>query len=101
MAHKTGLGLGGLSTLYFLWGKSTPANENEKQNDALPAAKLHSGLVFKCGVSSIPHDDKKFKGGEDAWTTCDKMIAVADGVGGWANRGVDPGLFAKQLCKDI
>ena len=29
------------------------------------------------------------------------MIAVADGVGGWANRGVDPGLFAKQLCRDI
>lgn len=29
------------------------------------------------------------------------MIAVADGVGGWAERGVDPGLFSKQLCKDF
>lgn len=29
------------------------------------------------------------------------MIAVADGVGGWARQGVDPGLFSKQLCKDI
>lgn len=29
------------------------------------------------------------------------MIAVADGVGGWAERGVDPGLFSKQLCRDI
>ena len=24
---------------------------------------------------------------------------VADGVGGWANRGVDPGKYAKSLCK--
>jgi protein phosphatase PTC7 len=29
------------------------------------------------------------------------MIAVADGVGGWAERGVDPGLFSKQLCRDF
>jgi len=29
------------------------------------------------------------------------LIAVADGVGGWADRGVDPGLFSKQLCRDI
>jgi len=26
---------------------------------------------------------------------------VSDGVGGWANQGVDPGLFSKQLVKDI
>jgi len=26
---------------------------------------------------------------------------MADGVGGWARQGVDPGIFAKQLCKDI
>ena len=24
---------------------------------------------------------------------------VADGVGGWTNRGVDPGKYAKFLCK--
>jgi protein phosphatase PTC7 len=52
-------------------------------------------------VCNIPHDDKRYKGGEDAFTTSPKLIAVADGVGGWADRGVDPGLFSKQLCKDI
>ena len=31
----------------------------------------------------------------------DKLIAVADGVGGWASEGIDSGLFSKQLCKDI
>jgi len=42
-----------------------------------------------------------YKGGEDAYAACNTLIAVADGVGGWANRGVDPGLFSKQLTKDI
>ena len=58
-------------------------------------------LSFKGGVSIIPHDDKVAKGGEDALTASKTLIAVADGVGGWARRGVDPGLFSKQLTKDI
>lgn len=28
-------------------------------------------------------------------------IAVADGVGGWADSGVDPALFSKELCRNI
>ena len=53
------------------------------------------------GVANLPHDDKVYKGGEDAFTASERLIAVADGVGGWANKGVDPGLFSKQLTKDI
>ena len=52
-------------------------------------------LRFKGGVANIPHDDKVYKGGEDAWTASPRLIAVADGVGGWATKGVDPGLFSK------
>ena len=52
-------------------------------------------------MANLPHDDKVYKGGEDAFTASEKLIAVADGVGGWARQGVDPGLFAKQLTKDI
>jgi serine/threonine protein phosphatase PrpC len=29
------------------------------------------------------------------------MVAVADGVGGWADSGVDPALYSKQLCRNI
>mmetsp|Transcript_44260 Transcript_44260/g.42958 ORF Transcript_44260/g.42958 Transcript_44260/m.42958 type:complete len:168 (+) Transcript_44260:206-709(+) len=29
------------------------------------------------------------------------MIAVADGVGGWNDRGVDPALFSKELCQHV
>jgi len=51
----------------------------------------------------IPHDDKKFRGGEDAasHSTTDDMLVVADGVGGWANKGVNPGLFSRKLTQTI
>ena len=45
--------------------------------------------------------EKRDKGGEDAWAASKSFLAVADGVGGWADRGVDPGLFSKQLTKDL
>ena len=31
----------------------------------------------------------------------DNFIAVADGVGGWAESGVDPAIFSRRLCKLI
>ena len=58
-------------------------------------------MIFKSGVALLPHDDKVAKGGEDAYTISDRLIAMADGVGGWAEEGIDSGLFSKQLTKDI
>jgi protein phosphatase PTC7 len=29
------------------------------------------------------------------------MIAVADGVGGWNDYGVDPGIFSRELCGHV
>ncbi len=31
----------------------------------------------------------------------DSLIAVADGVGGWNDVGVDPGLFSRELCANL
>ena len=45
-----------------------------------------------------PHFQKRHKGGEDAATLCPTMLAVADGVGGWAESGVDPAIYSKRLC---
>jgi len=28
-------------------------------------------------------------------------LAVADGVGGWAESGVDPAIFSRRLCVNI
>jgi len=49
----------------------------------------------------IPHPDKIAKGGEDAYYIGKNILAVADGVGGWAEIGIDPGKYSKELCKHI
>lgn len=49
----------------------------------------------------IPHPEKAHKGGEDAKCHNSKMLTVCDGVGGWANHGVDPGKYSKQLAKNM
>ena len=48
---------------------------------------------------SLPHPDKAYKGGEDAGFVSEKLLAVADGVGGWAESGVDPALYSKKLIE--
>jgi protein phosphatase PTC7 len=57
--------------------------------------------VFNAGVFLNPHFEKRHKGGEDAATLSSNLIAVADGVGGWAANGVDPANYARRLCKLI
>eukprot|EP00286_Rhodomonas_abbreviata_P025743 CAMPEP_0181306896 /NCGR_PEP_ID=MMETSP1101-20121128/10561_1 /TAXON_ID=46948 /ORGANISM="Rhodomonas abbreviata, Strain Caron Lab Isolate" /LENGTH=419 /DNA_ID=CAMNT_0023413017 /DNA_START=36 /DNA_END=1295 /DNA_ORIENTATION=+ len=55
--------------------------------------------------SNIPHPDKKDKGGEDAFVIrhCNGafLMAVLDGVGGWAKVGVDPAAYARTLAMRI
>lgn len=57
--------------------------------------KLH--VLF--GVSSAPHPDKAARGGEDAFFADETTGAfgVADGVGGSAGEGADPGAFSRAL----
>lgn len=33
--------------------------------------------------------------GEDGYFGCDNMLSVIDGVGGWIDHDVDPGMYAK------
>ena len=41
---------------------------------------------------------KRHKGGEDAATLTDRVLAIADGVGGWAESNVDPAKYSRRLC---
>lgn len=52
-------------------------------------------------AACLPHPAKAESGGEDSYFACDssRSFGVADGVGGWAEAGVDPGLFARRLLK--
>jgi len=52
-------------------------------------------------VCVIPHDDKKDKGGEDAYFISDDgmIMGVFDGVGGWSEVGVDPREYSNKLSE--
>ncbi|XP_027361970.1 probable protein phosphatase 2C 80 [Abrus precatorius] len=60
------------------------------------ALKMYSGSCY------LPHPDKEETGGEDAHFICtdEQAIGVADGVGGWADVGVNAGLFARELISN-
>jgi len=53
---------------------------------------------FNSGVYINPHYAKRYKGGEDAACLTSHLLCVADGVGGWAESGVDPAIYSKRLC---
>lgn len=56
-------------------------------------------MRFAAGASMLPHPDKEHRGGEDAYFihSSEYCLGVADGVGGWAEVGVDPGLYSREL----
>jgi protein phosphatase PTC7 len=56
---------------------------------------------FEHAFHMSPHPEKAYKGGEDAVFTSDNVLLVADGVGGWAESGVDPALYSKRLAKIV
>ena len=57
--------------------------------------KLNTGLFMN------PHPAKAHKGGEDAAAITDNILSLADGVGGWAESGIDPAKFSRELCTNI
>eukprot|EP00898_Chlorokybus_atmophyticus_P002445 jgi/Chlat1/3200/Chrsp22S08806 len=58
-----------------------------------------TGMQLYSAASMLPHPAKARRGGEDAYFIADDGVAigVADGVGGWAERGIDAGLYAREL----
>ncbi|KAF5180768.1 phosphatase PTC7-like protein [Thalictrum thalictroides] len=59
-------------------------------------------LKLLSGSCYLPHPDKEETGGEDAHFICvdEQAIGVADGVGGWADLGVDAGQYARELMSN-
>ncbi|EFJ52734.1 Serine/threonine phosphatase, family 2C [Volvox carteri f. nagariensis] len=61
-----------------------------------------ANLVLTAGAFVLPHPDKMHKGGEDWYFIAKnrRAVGVADGVGGWAEVGVDAGAYARQLMRN-
>lgn len=57
--------------------------------------------IFNASSHCIPHPDKRATGGEDAVFTSSRILVVADGVGGWSEKGIDPSKYPKNLVKNI
>ncbi|GAB4847113.1 hypothetical protein Ancab_026123 [Ancistrocladus abbreviatus] len=59
-------------------------------------------LTLVPGSCYLPHPDKEDTGGEDAHFICEEeqVIGIADGVGGWADVGVDAGKYARELMSN-
>lgn len=66
--------------------------------------KISAGKTLKLlsGSCYLPHPDKEDTGGEDAHFICvdEQAIGVADGVGGWADLGVDAGQYSRELMSN-
>ncbi|KAL9229441.1 hypothetical protein vseg_004907 [Gypsophila vaccaria] len=71
-------------------------------NSADSSACNHVDLKLKSGSCYLPHPEKVKTGGEDAHFICEEkqVIGVADGVGGWAEVGVDAGFYARLLMSN-
>ncbi|XP_008798754.1 probable protein phosphatase 2C 55 [Phoenix dactylifera] len=75
--------------------------EEQPENSSVSSNEKKLGdktLKLLSGSCYLPHPDKEETGGEDAHFICDEQaIGVADGVGGWADLGVDAGQYAREL----
>ena len=64
-----------------------------------PPGAAAGSLYLRSEWCIVPHPEKAHRGGEDACFVSPRTLGVADGVGGWANKGVDAGIFANALMK--
>lgn len=71
-------------------------------NDECRKTPCDETLRLVSGSCYLPHPDKEDTGGEDAHFICpeEQAIGVADGVGGWANLGVDAGQYSRELMSN-
>lgn len=76
---------------------TTPEKKTNKEENRWP-------LRFSAGAAMLPHPDKVHKGGEDSYFIAENEessgisgVGVADGVGGWADLGVDAGEYSRLL----
>ncbi|XP_068642640.1 probable protein phosphatase 2C 26 [Aristolochia californica] len=89
----------------FYSGNTCNFNQIFKRKGSLCCAPSMSGqslseVSFSAGTHVIPHPGKVDRGGEDAFFVSSYnggVLAVADGVSGWAEEDVDPSLFPKEF----
>eukprot|EP00026_Physarum_polycephalum_P011632 Phypoly_transcript_11870.p1 GENE.Phypoly_transcript_11870~~Phypoly_transcript_11870.p1 ORF type:complete len:325 (+),score=32.36 Phypoly_transcript_11870:183-1157(+) len=89
--------LGALSVALYSTTKRCESEADQRPKSIVGG----NNFKFKSAATMFPHPDKEYKGGEDAYFVSDNGLAigVADGVGGWASKGVDPAIYARALME--
>ena len=87
--------------LYLYYDINFRSDKNKSKKAKVEQEFKHNHFIT--GNCMLPHYKKIKKGGEDAFaisadSTC---MVVADGVGGWSKKGVDPALFSKELVRNF
>mmetsp|Transcript_56736 Transcript_56736/g.99207 ORF Transcript_56736/g.99207 Transcript_56736/m.99207 type:complete len:354 (+) Transcript_56736:50-1111(+) len=74
---------------------------SRSMSDFISPAASGRSLRLDFAAACLPHPDKVKRGGEDGYFACpsSSSFGIADGVGGWACTGVDPGAFARHLLR--
>ncbi|KAJ0979294.1 hypothetical protein J5N97_014768 [Dioscorea zingiberensis] len=65
--------------------------------------QFRAEVSISFGTHLIPHPSKADRGGEDAFFVSNYnggVLAIADGVSGWAVRNVNPALFSQELMSN-
>lgn len=72
----------------------------EKKSELFP--RKRSTMEITMGSFYVPKGEDSLPLGQDAHFLCPekKTFGVADGVGGWMKRGIDAGIFARELMKN-
>lgn len=85
-------------------GGKTPSSSIARRRTARVVTTHAASKLSLCVIGeNLPHPDKRAKGGEDAWfASVDPskgggVFGVSDGVGGFNEQGIDPGLYARVL----
>eukprot|EP00798_Chlamydomonas_sp_ICE-L_P023519 gene23519-9042_t len=76
----------------------SPSNSSSSL-PTMAKGRKSTSLKMSSGVFLLPHPDKVAKGGEDWYfmSNTQRAVGVADGVGGWAEVGVDSGAYSRML----
>ncbi|KAJ8542919.1 hypothetical protein K7X08_005442 [Anisodus acutangulus] len=92
-------GLEGFRNLSQECFSSDTSKGTEQVVDVVDSSEEKIPLKLNSGSFYLPHPAKAKTGGEDAHFICTltQAIGVADGVGGWADLGIDAGLYAREL----
>lgn len=69
-------------------------------NDPNEPELKYSPFYFKGGLANEPKMEKVETGGEDSLYYSKNLMAVADGVGGWALQGIDSSRYSKKLIEN-